>query len=143
MNWTLNILIGLPIGILIFLVLLIFGIVHLRTLDRYEDPAPGIKALACALVAAIVTAVAFIPYDAQYHQWRPVSGTVEQVDSRMIAQGKGMSERFVVKVDGVLYGVDDTRAATLRPGDHVKLLCIRDWDWPSTDNGWVCKWDGQ
>lgn len=91
------------------------------------------------LITLIISAIVFWPYEAQYHQWRPITGQVQQISSRMIADGKAMSQRFGVVIDGQPYAVDDTRASLLKVGDRVSLMCIKEWQWASTP-GDACRW---
>lgn len=80
------------------------------------------------------------PWHDAYHQWTPVAGTVETVDSRLVSTGdKTMEDKFVVKFQGQdqQYGVLDTRAAGLKPGDHLTITCVRRWQWSGT-HGYDC-----
>lgn len=91
------------------------------------------------LLTLAVTGITAWPWEAQYHQWRPVDGTVDQISSRMIADGEAMSQRFVVVIDNQQYAIDDTRASLLKVGDQVSLMCIKEWVWASTP-GDACNW---
>jgi hypothetical protein len=80
------------------------------------------------------------PWKAEYHQWRPVSGVVETVDSRILPAGESsMEQKFVVRFKGNLqqYGVLDTRAAGVKPGDVLSVACVRRWQW-SGAHGFDC-----
>lgn len=99
------------------------------------------------LVLLVVTALAVVgfwwgmyPWAAEYHHWVPKSGTVETVDSRLISAGQSsMEDKFVVKFQGSdqQYGVLDTRAAGLKPGDHLTITCVKRWQWSGT-HGYDC-----
>lgn len=52
-----------------------------------------------------------------------------------------MSTRYVVVIEGQPYGVDDTRAALLKVGDSVSLLCTKEFVWGSNNNGYACNWN--
>lgn len=65
---------------------------------------------------------------------------MQQIDKRMVKDGSGMSERYAVTINGTVYGVDDTRASTLREGSHVQLSCIKEWQWAASD-GYGCRWN--
>jgi hypothetical protein len=95
-----------------------------------------------ALVLAFITQIGFmmVGYNSDYMAYKPVSGKVEQIASRQIADGKGMSERFVFKINGQQYGVDDTRAALVKVGDTVNLNCTKQFVFGSTNNGYACNW---
>ena len=121
----------------IFVVLCIAAIIADLAWD-FDGAGVVVGAIGLVLTLAI-TGFATWPWEAQYHQWRPVSGVVQQVSSRMIADGKAMSQRFVLVIDGQPYGVDDTRASLVKVGDTVSLMCTKEWVWASTP-GDACRW---
>ena len=136
-QWTLGVLIGLPAVILI-LAGLITGIVWAK---RVGDAAEFVVMCSAAMIVTLlIAAVAFFPYKAEYHQWRSVDGAVTAINKRLISQDKGMAERYVFTVNGHPYGVDDTRAATVKVGDTVNLMCVREWQYASV-SGYVCRWN--
>lgn len=97
---------------------------------------------ATAAAAALATvAITAFPFQAQYLQYRPVSGTVRSVTSRFLSGGNNsVSQRFAVTMSGgQIYGCDDTRCSTLKPGDRVTILCERQWQWVGVP-GWTCNW---
>lgn len=106
------------------------------------EPVGGAAIIAGALVIAFIAQIGFmmVGYSGDYLAYKPVNGTVEQIASRQIADGKGMSQRFVFKVSGQEYGVDDTRAALIKEGDNVSLNCTKQFVWGSTNNGYACNW---
>ncbi|MFD5245034.1 hypothetical protein ACFWIW_10845 [Amycolatopsis sp. NPDC058340] len=80
------------------------------------------------------------PWKHEYHHWTPVAGVVETVDSRLVAAGENtMQDKFVVKFTGndQQYGVLDTRAAGLKPGDRLTITCVRIWQWTGS-HGYDC-----
>jgi hypothetical protein len=79
------------------------------------------------------------PWKAEYHQWRPVAGVVETIDSRLIAGSKATDQKFVVTYQGnpQQYGVLDTRAASVRKGDRLTITCVKQWQWSGT-HGYDC-----
>jgi hypothetical protein len=95
-----------------------------------------------ATILAIFPIVGFsvVGWNSDYMAYHTVSGKVDQVASRQIADGKGMSQRYVFTIAGQPYGVDDTRAALVKPGDAVTLNCTREFVWGSTNNGYACNW---
>lgn len=115
--------------------------------DRYSDQWEARTAFVVAgMVVPLVWLGAMWPLAGDYHRWRSVEGTVVGVNKRLVGNGDtGMSERFVFRFeDGRLRGVDDTRAAGVRPGDSVKLKCKKEFEWgvPRAANGWACRWAG-
>ncbi|GAB3156407.1 hypothetical protein GCM10027258_62800 [Amycolatopsis stemonae] len=97
------------------------------------------------LIAGAVVAGAFwwgmYPWKSEYHHWNPVSGVVDTVDSRRVATGdQGATEdKFVVTFRGnpQQYGVLDTRAAGVKPGDTLSITCKRAYQWSGT-HGYDC-----
>ena len=144
--WTLGTLIGFPIGILITLALVALTSKLWRAWSNNRDAYDSAEFLAFTLmalgftaVAGLATAASMWPYDSEFHQWRTVSGEVDRVESRLIADGDGMSERYIVTIDGLPFAVDDTRAALLSKGDDVRLACKREWQY-AAESGWGCRW---
>jgi hypothetical protein len=119
--------------------------------DEYAvvTPALALTAFIVCAVSAVVAAVGLwwgmYPWKAEYHEWRPVSGVVETVDSRLTAaSGNGtMEDKFVVTFEGnpQQYGVLDTRAAGVKPGDRIEITCVRRWQW-SGSHGYDCNFVG-
>lgn len=161
-NWTLGVLAGAPINAFFIVGLTLLGLAIILAarragragLDEYgrreltplqdwaEDFIPlGWFSLIVGVIWLAIAAVAYIPYGKDYHYWTPVTGEVEEVDSRLLSDGEGMSERYVFTIDGQPYGVDDTRAATVDEGDRVALMCKKEWQWQAAD-GWGCRWGG-
>lgn len=149
MHWTLGVLIGLPIAALLTLALLavtvgvVWSVAHDHRTSNYgyhwTDYFYAVPWLVGAVIVVGITALCFFPYQAEYHQWRPVEGTVQQIDKRMVSNVDGMEERYAVTINDTVYGVDDTRASTLREGSHVRLSCIKEWQWASSP-GYGCRW---
>jgi hypothetical protein len=146
-HWSLGVLIGLPLLSLLVVGLLLATAVllYFGFFKDVDDPfvqfmlagftgVPG-------LIIAVLMAFGYWPYTAEYHQWRPVQGTVTHVDSRIIGADSGVSQRFVVQFAGsdVAYGCDDTRCATVHPGDVLALSCKREWEW-AANSGYGCRW---
>ena len=107
-----------------------------------HEAETGFVFVISALVVGFITQVGFmaVGYSGDYLAYKPVSGKVEQIASRQIADGKGMSQRFVFKINGQEYGVDDTRAALINEGEPVNLNCTKQFVWGSTNNGYACNW---
>lgn len=105
---------------------------------------PPVKWAGVVLVVATVgvSAWAFFPYRMEYHQFRHVQGTVQDVQSRFLGDGKSTSQNFAVRLneDGQTYRCDDSRCSLVKPGDHISLWCIREWQYAST-SGYQCRFD--
>ena len=141
--WTLGILIGLPVTMILLVGFAITAIALFKTEEGYgETTFLAWMAVVAGAVTLIIGALAFFPYAKPYHYWEPISGTVASIDSRMVKDGDGMSERYVFKIGDDFYGVDDTRASTVKVGDEVRLSCIKEWQWQAAP-GWGCRWAGQ
>jgi hypothetical protein len=133
----------------LLIVLLLVGAWLLRRLARWKDFDLGEErwmvttgAWIC-LIGALLSAVGLwwgmYPWKWEYHQWTPVAGEVRTVDSRLIGGDGSMQDKFVVTFVGnpQQYGVYDTRAASLRAGDHLTIACVRRWQWSGT-HGYDC-----
>lgn len=149
MTPSLGLMIGLPIGILITVVLLAAFFILRRQIKGGEDFFDGEykffswNALIGAFIAIVITAGAMYPYKMEYHSWTPVEGKVAEVSSRMLKDGDGMSERYVITFeDGRKRGCDDTRCSGIKPGDTINLTCKREWQFAGQD-GWACNWAGE
>lgn len=148
-HWTLGVLIGIPVTVAAVGLLLWIGQVLKRVQARERDKPYGDEPLArvfkwvaraAALALLVGVAIGMYPWSAPYHQFRPVSGTVDSVSSRFISSGdSGTTQNFLVVIDGKPYRVDDTRAAGLKAGDHVDLMCVKSWQW-SAAPGQICRW---
>jgi hypothetical protein len=95
-----------------------------------------------AIPALVFPLIGFglVGYDSDYLLLKPVSGEVQEIASRQIADGKGMSTRYVAVINGQQYGIDDTRAALIKPGDTISLNCTKQFVYGSTNNGYACNW---
>lgn len=108
--------------------------------DRNASGRPfRIIAAVVAIFILIYTAGFFYPYEVQYHRWDEKSGTVAEVNRRMVPSGDGTEEKFVVRFaeDRQEYGCEDTRCAAVEQGDRLTLSCLRVWQYSGTD-GWDC-----
>lgn len=154
-QWTLGIKIGLPFAIFGFLLFSGWAVYCTRywlTFDPYKYHlldhkwAAGMWAgISWLGVVLYVMSMLFVywPLDAAYHQYRPVSGTVDSISSRIVSSGDGGSDQnFVVTLTSgpQQYTIGDSRAALLKHGDHVSLFCVRQYDYGSNNAGYGCKW---
>lgn len=141
--WSLGVLVGGPIAVVLILIglaVVAFGIAEQRTsrdgvgLMVGGSLWAGLIVLICALPM-----VGYYPYSAEYHQWRDVTGTVQQIDKRLISSGDSMEDKFVIRFgDGQQFSCDDTRCAQVAEGDDVTLSCKRAWQYTGTD-GYNCR----
>lgn len=95
-----------------------------------------------AVLSAIVVLIIWFPFSSQYNRYVPKSGTVATTGSRFLSDGNGGTDQKYVFTftDGRSFGVLDTRAANVKPGDKVTLLCERSFQWNAPDEGWDCNW---
>lgn len=142
-RWHMGYIIGIPTLAFIVLVLLaltVYAIFKYRDDNSYGDWGVGIfTGVLMILVAAGLLAGAAFPWSTEYHKYFHVQGEVEQVSSRLIPADKGVQQRFVVVVGGKPYGVDDTRASLVKPGQSIDLWCSKDWQYIG-EPGWACDW---
>jgi membrane protein implicated in regulation of membrane protease activity len=136
-HWTLGVLIGYPIAGLILLAAIIATVL----MFRFDEEMMGWFGIVAIVIVSVAVAAASYPWKPEYHQFRTVQGPVQEVGKRLIAEDKSMSERYVLKINGQAYGVDDTRASLVKVGDTVTISCRRDWQYAST-SGYVCRWVG-
>lgn len=143
---TVATLICIPILLLILGAGLVWALRYARrnhdTGNDGEEFAAKILAAALGVIMGITLLATWwgmYPWRWEYHEWRPVSGTVASVDSRLNRTDSGMEDKFVVTFEGSRqqYGVLDTRAATLRCGDRLSITCVRRWQWSGT-HGYDC-----
>lgn len=123
------------------------GIYERRARHDYPIFPPGFLigggiALALITVGCWWWSMAFT-LSGDYHSWNVKEGEVEKVAKRIVSADDGISERYVVTIDGQPYGVDDTRAALVEVGDQVSLRCKKDYQWgvPREAHGWSCRWN--
>ncbi|HSV40039.1 MAG TPA: hypothetical protein VLI04_14870 [Nocardioidaceae bacterium] len=150
-HWTLGVLVGWPVTLVI-----VAGFASaayalfrrskaLKANSSYADHRlPLVFGWAAAATAVFIfgaVALSSFPYGAQYHQWRPVSGTVASIDSRLVAGSSAADEKFVVTFEGgrQQYGCSDTRCAGIDVGDDLSLSCIRKWEWAAV-GGYDCRY---
>lgn len=145
--WSVGVYLGIPGAILS--AALFIGLTFLmrhwwKTADNYDRGMARFLTYAAGVftvVTVMVGIAAFYPFGGEYHQFRNVSGTVEQIDNRLIGNGSGgMEDKFVVRFKGstLQFGCDDTRCASVREGDSLVLSCKREWQYTGTD-GYNCR----
>lgn len=147
-HWALGTVVWLPIRAVLVIALVVVGIYCRRkyysgTLDSYDESPVGWIGIGCYVVVFLLIGLTFwgmYPYKAEYHQWQPHGGEVAKIDKRILSAGDGMEEKFVVVFEGdkQQYGCQDTRCATVRPGDTLWLGCKKKFEWAATD-GFDCR----
>lgn len=151
-SWSLGALVWLPVAAVLVLLAVGAGVIFLMMRadtapSPYSDRGPLLAFAIISFVTALLlvggTAWGMYPYSAEYHQWNEVSGTVEQIDRRLIGSGDSMEDKFVVRYaeSGDQFACDDTRCAQVREGDTLTLSCKRAWQFTGTD-GWDCRFVG-
>lgn len=106
--------------------------------------ARGFTILAVAAAVAVVVGwvgIAWPPLDMDYHRYSTVTGTVTSVEKRLVSDGEGMSEKYVVQLEGDTqqYGCLDTRCSAIKENEDVELSCLRVWAWYGSD-GFDCEY---
>lgn len=143
-SWSWGVLIGLPVaGIcaLVALVTVAFGLVmglhdrkygHSGLVGGDGGVTAGVGAVLLVLTLA-VTGIAMWPWEAEYHQWRPVSGTLSDVRH---ASADDADQRTVLLLRGDVreFACGDEACALVVPGMSVVLSCKRSWQpWAGYD----------
>lgn len=139
-SWSLGVLIGIPVLIVLALIF-VAAILAARRSSDYDAPFMfygGILGLVVVIAGGLI---GFFPYSSQYHRWHTTSGVVQEVSSRFLGSGdNGTTQKFVVRINGRdsgEYGCNDTRCALVKKGDRLTLSCKRTWQFSGRD-GWDC-----
>lgn len=143
-GWSLGVYIGLPVAVFFVVVCLVIiaGSVYFAKTGDEETGCAGIIVGTVGLAVTLaITGFTYWPWGSQWHRWYKVDGQVQAIGNRQISDGNAMSMRYVFRIAGEDYGVDDTRATLVKVGDTVHLKCKRDWVYNS-QSGWVCNWNG-
>jgi hypothetical protein len=137
--------IGFIVGI-IFSILITLGMLAFTIwafIDKDGRPIGfGVMAVYWLIIAPLI-AWCFWPYDMAYHSYRPVSGTVAEVNRRQVSTGdNGFEEKIAIRLTSSdqIYGCTDTRCALAKKGDHIALSCIRTWVYASVP-GYDCRYN--
>jgi hypothetical protein len=143
---TIATMIAVPVLLLAALGTVVAMLVRRRRATESDDRRGyGLAAIGAGVAAVVITGATWwgmYPWRAEYHEWRSVSGVVEFVDSRLLATGDNdgsVEDKFVVIFEGnpQQYGVLDTRAASVRPGDTLTITCVRQYQ-RSGSHGYDC-----
>ena len=138
------------IGTIVMLVIGFIGLVISVLCYVYfseEDSRAG--GIAAGIIALVITAIitggglvlVWFPFGYSYNHYVPISGKVQSATSRFISSGSnsGTDQVFLVVINGKPYKVNDTRAAQLKPGMDVTLLCEKEFQFNGTP-GYDCNW---
>ncbi|HVX24227.1 MAG TPA: hypothetical protein VG992_02695 [Candidatus Saccharimonadales bacterium] len=130
-TWTMGVYVGLPIGILVLAICVIMVAIGILTLLRSDDYYNNggfltFVGTAIGVITLAVMAFAFFPFHAAYHQWRPVSGTVTQLGSRVLSSDdNATNQQFALVINHQNYSCSDARCSLVKVGDYVSLSCIK------------------
>lgn len=137
-HWLPTVTIGLPVIALAVIVLALvtaaFVVVHIG--DGWQI---GWMVPAALLGCLIFFGFGYYPWHGDYHRLQPVTGTVAAVDSRFLAASQYV---VVTYAGGQVVRCDDSRCATVRPGEQLRLLCTKAHQFgsPIAADGWACRW---
>jgi len=135
--WLPTMTIGLPLAILLMLAGVIAVVACFITADDLADV--GVIIGIGTLIFAAFMGFGYWPFMGDYHRLQPATGTVKVVDTRFLAA----SSYVVVTYDtGLMVRCDDSRCATVREGETLKLLCTKEHQFgsPYAADGWACRW---
>jgi hypothetical protein len=140
-SWSLGVLVGLPLSagaIAITVAVAVCGAIRWR---RYGDAEPFWGGCAAVVVTVVVTGALMWPWQLEYHQWRPVAGTVDEVNPPAWIMTLGSEQWFAVRLRGEAqtYSCVDVRCALLKRGDHLDMECKRRWQYVGTP-GYECEY---
>lgn len=136
--WLPSVWLGIPaivLGILVCVALIVLC-------ARFNKNDPGVFWLLASMpivaILALIVAPLFgyWPYQGDYHRLQPVTGTVAAVDTRFLAASQYV---VVTYQGGLIVRCDDSRCATVRPGESLRLLCTKEFEYGAV-NGWGCRW---
>lgn len=135
--WLPTVWLGLPaigLGLLLCLGLILLALRHAE--DRAEQVVLSALPAIVALGLVIAPLFGYWPYSGDYHRLQPVQGVVAAVDTRFLAASQYV---IVTYRDGATVRCDDSRCATVRVGDTLRLLCTKEYQYGAV-NGWACRW---
>lgn len=135
-TWDIGFIVGLSLFTLLAVLAAVIAVWAFAEREFLMGSLFGCGSLVLVLIALLIA----FPFEKHYHAWVPVSGTVQQVDKRLLPDGDGMQEKIVVVYEGssLQFGCEDTRCASVRPGDQLSMKCKTQWDYQGAD-GRDCK----
>lgn len=141
-GWWIGTLVAGVFAVIALVVLIIGLILVITDGDRDAWGIFGVGFVALLIIAGIWTAATFPPFQTKYHQYRPVTGTVSAVGTRLLGDDKSTTQAFVLSLDGKGdYRCDDTRCSLIHVGDVVSLQCIGVFELHGT-SGYRCNYVG-
>lgn len=137
-TWLPTIHFGLPVFAIIAVAFLVLAVACAFA----EEGGMAALFVVCLLVVGVGTAVGYWPWHADYHKLQPVTGAVQAIDTRYLAASQYV---VVTYQGGQIVRCDDSRCATVKPGDQLRLLCTKQHDLgsPQAVDGWACRWGEQ
>lgn len=138
--WLPSVTLGLPaigLGVAVCVALIVLA---LRRAEDIEELLVFCLLPGFALLGLIIgPAFGYWPYGGDYHRLQPTVGVVESVDTRFLAASQYV---VVTYQGGQTVRCDDSRCATVRPGDTLRLLCTKEHQFgsPQEADGWGCRW---
>lgn len=145
---------GTVVSIVIICILLIVAVVAiaagvLADREANDSEIPNAAIIGFGILVGFVTVVGFgfgmYPYGYDYHHYREYTGTVTQIESRLLSNdNKGTDQKYVVHfLNGDNdYGCDDTRCSLIKPNDTLTLTCKLTFQWngsPGEDCNFVSR----
>lgn len=145
--WSLGVLIGGPIAVLLLagsVIAIVLGVRAKRrdSMEWLDGPGIAVGVGICGVVLVLgISAIGYYPYEHQYHYWSTKTGVVSEVNKRVVSRESGIDQRFVVRFTGSSheYACDDTRCSLVKKGDRLQLSCKRHWQYAGRD-GWDCNY---
>jgi hypothetical protein len=143
-SWSIAYLVGWPLWIIGLLVILFLAIACFWAAEG--DGMLNFFGVLLSLTFVGLLVLMLSPFGmyptggSDYHKWKPKQGVVNEVGKRLLPSGESMQEKIVItfKGDPQEYGVEDTRAALLKPGDQAVIKCKRAYQWGSA-HGYDCR----
>jgi hypothetical protein len=140
--WTTEIKIGFPIWIILILIFFTLSIVGIVWWIKRRSQEAGFVAVMAPIFLVIMIGGGLwglYPYQAEYHQWKTVSGVVTAKGDRLLSNGYGSDQKYVVVINDQEWGCLDTRCDLVKPGDSLTLKCKRVKQESGTD-GYDCNY---
>lgn len=139
-HWTLGVLVGMPLAVgavAVGVAIAVAGVTVWRR-DRNSEVFWG--GVVTVVVTVLVAGVAMWPWQLEYHEWRPVGGTVDGVNPPVWTVTLSGDQWFAVRLQGdaQAYSCVDVRCALLKRGDHLEMMCKRRWQFVGTP-GYQCE----
>jgi hypothetical protein len=93
------------------------------------------------LVTGVTIFLVLFPFGYAYNNYVPISGNVQSLTTRFISDGGGgTTQYYLVYLNGNPYKCNDTRCANLKKGGGVTLLCEKQFQFNTPNQGYLCNW---